>query len=207
MTIQLSQTSKMPCKSWSLQAIVTCPGSRGKDGNLVEVCSDCYAMKGTYRFPVVKKPREINRTDWKRDNWENDMVEALLHEDFFRWFDSGDCYHPLLAEKIYSVMKRTLWCKHWLPTRSYKIARIKPWLTKMKRLPNVSVRYSSDRINRFNFRLHGSMVYDCNTKGGKRMGEQNLSVKPCRAETRNNQCGSCRACWDKSIKIIGYPIQ
>ena len=27
----------------------------------------------------------------------------------------------------------------------------------------------------------------------------------CPARTQGNQCGSCRACWDKSIKNISYP--
>ena len=33
--LKLSKASKMPCRSWSLQALDTCPGSRDKSGDLV----------------------------------------------------------------------------------------------------------------------------------------------------------------------------
>ena len=32
MTIKLSKAGKMPCRSWSLQALTTCAGSVGDDG-------------------------------------------------------------------------------------------------------------------------------------------------------------------------------
>jgi hypothetical protein len=205
--VRLSKTSKMPCLSWSLEAKKTCPGSHNKDGNLVEVCQGCYAAKGFYHMPTSKKLRDYNRSDWKRDEWVDEIIAALLGQEYFRWFDSGDIYHPRLAGKIYLVMRATPNTKHWLPTRSHKVKRIKPYLTSMKRLSNVAVRYSSDRINRFNRRVHGSMVYDPTTMKGRFMGEKNLSVKACRAWTRGHKCGDCRACWDRSIKLVGYPLQ
>ncbi|GAI65558.1 unnamed protein product, partial [marine sediment metagenome] len=73
--LKLSKASKMPCKSWSLEAIDTCAGSRDPvTGELVPVCADCYAAKGTYRFPAVKALRVHNKQDWKRDDWVSDMV-------------------------------------------------------------------------------------------------------------------------------------
>ena len=92
-TVKLSVTSKLDgIKSWSLQALDTCPGSKAADGTLVPACSGCYATTGNYLFGNVKAPREHNRQDWQRDDWEFDMVMALLDEDYFRWFDSGDLY-------------------------------------------------------------------------------------------------------------------
>ena len=26
----------------------------------------------------------------------------------------------------------------------------------------------------------------------------------CKAYTRGNQCGDCRACWDKTVKNVSY---
>ena len=49
--IKLSKASKMPCRSWSLQAIDTCPASIGSDGELVDACKGCYATTGNYNFP------------------------------------------------------------------------------------------------------------------------------------------------------------
>ena len=83
--IKLSTPSKMPCKSWSLQAIDTCPGSIDPStGGLVPACQGCYATDGNYRFPNVKAPRIHNREDWKRTEWVSDMVEAIKNDPFFR---------------------------------------------------------------------------------------------------------------------------
>jgi hypothetical protein len=123
MTIKLSKASKMPCRSWSLQALDTCPASVNSDGTLVDACKGCYATDGNYRFSNVKAPRVHNREDWKRDAWVDDMVSELDSDRYFRWFDSGDVYDIRLARKIYEVMKRTPWCHHWLPTRMHKFAK------------------------------------------------------------------------------------
>jgi hypothetical protein len=72
--LKLSKASKMPCRSWSLQALDTCPASKNSDGSLVPACSGCYAVGGNYRFPNVKAPREHNKEDWKRSDWVADMV-------------------------------------------------------------------------------------------------------------------------------------
>ena len=72
---RLSKASKMPCRSWSLQALDTCPASRKADGSLVDACSGCYATGGNYRYPNVKAPREHNREDWKHDDWDDAMVQ------------------------------------------------------------------------------------------------------------------------------------
>jgi hypothetical protein len=188
----------MPCKSWSLQAGETCPGSIDPATKKpVAVCAGCYAKDGFYNMPSVVKVRDENREDWKRDEWEDEMVALLDTERYFRWFDSGDCYHPLLAKKIYNVMKRTPWCNHWMPTKSYKIARIRIYLDMMKELPNASIRYSSDSINGEYTDEHGSTVIP--------YAEDNTTAKLCDAFTRGGKCGPCRACWNKDVAVIAYP--
>ena len=195
--INFSQASKMPCRSWSLPALKTCPGSKSKDGNLVPACAGCYATSGHYRYPNVKTPREKNRLDWKRDSWVDDMVEELDNDRYFRWFDSGDVYHPDLAEKIYYVMLRTPWVKHWLPTRSYKLTKIKVWLERMKQLPNVSVRYSSDSIlGEYTEGLHGSTIIPS--------ADTSTNAAICPAPKNDGKCGKCRTCWDKNVAVVAY---
>jgi len=144
--IKLSKANKMPCKSWSLQAIDTCPASKDSNGDLVPACQGCYATTGNYRFPNVKAPREHNREDWKRDAWVDDMVQELDTERYFRWFDSGDVYDLRLADKILAVMIATPWVKHWLPTRMHKFPKFAPVLAEMDALSNVVVRLSSDSV-------------------------------------------------------------
>ena len=124
--IKLSKASKMPCRSWSLQALVTCPASKDANGELVAACAGCYATTGNYNFPNVKAPREHNKDDWKRSEWVDDMVQELDADRYFRWFDSGDVYDIRLAKKILEVMKRTPWVRHWLPTRMHKFDKFVP---------------------------------------------------------------------------------
>lgn len=139
----------MPGRSWSLQALETCPGAvkkGSKNKELVDACKGCYARSGFYRMPNVIDARAHNKQDWKRPEWIGDMVAELQNDRWFRWFDSGDLYSTRLAEKIYSVMQQTPHCNHWLPTRSYKFSKFHRILAKMAALPNVVVRLSSDRI-------------------------------------------------------------
>lgn len=200
MTVLLSKASKMPGKSWSLQAGETCPGSINPETKeVIEVCADCYAKSGFYRMENVKAPRIHNRKDWKRTDWTDDMVQALDNERWFRWFDSGDIYTAALAQKIYEVARRTPWCNHWIPTKSYNIPKIRYWLDRLKELPNVSVRFSSPSVHGEYSSFHGSTVVQS-------VSDNIAGAKMCDAYTRGGKCGPCRACWDKDISLVVYPL-
>ena len=197
--IKLSKASKMPCKSWSLQALDTCPGSKKPDGSLVDACKGCYATTGNYRYPNVVKPRLSNQIDWKRELWVRDMVRELDNERYFRWFDSGDVYDLRLAKKILEVMQQTHWCSHWLPTRMHKFPKFLPVFEKMEALQNVVVRYSSDSVT-------GETIPGKTTSTITPFaGDDTDIISVCRAYEREGKCGSCRACWDKSVPVIAYP--
>mgnify|MGYP003640354316 FL=1 len=109
--LKISQTSKMPCPSWSLEAVATCPGSiiPHTKGKLVDACSKCYANKGFYKFKPAKNLRIHNKQDWKTDDWVSEMVSYLKDYARFRWFDSGDIYVVPLAKKILQVCEQTPW--------------------------------------------------------------------------------------------------
>ena len=196
--VKLSQVSKLDgIRSWSLPAVTTCPGARDDSGDLVDVCKGCYATEGNYRLPNVKNAREHNREDWKRDGWVDDMVAALENERYFRAFDSGDFYHPELINKFYEVARRAHWCKFWIPTRSHKIPHLAVGIRMLETLPNVVVRRSADRINQYDPAIHGSVVV---TPGAVPDG-----VTICTAYMRKPAtCNGCRACWNKSVRTIGY---
>lgn len=200
MPVKLAQTSKMPCKSWSLQALETCPGSIIK-GVIVDACKGCYARTGFYLMGNAVRAREHNREDWKRDAWVDDMVEALANDRYFRWFDSGDCYDLKLAKKILEVMQRTPWVNHWFPTRMGKFSKFVSVFLEMDALTNVVIRHSSD-----------SVVGDTVDYG---YGQSSTIVSTasdvpsdsfvCGAYTRDGKCGPCRKCFDKATKVIIYP--
>ena len=138
--------------------------------------------------------------DWKRSGWVAAMVKAIGKGKYFRWFDSGDVCSAELAKKIYNVMLQTPNCEHWLPTRSYKIGGIEDWLISMSFLDNVTVRYSSDSVN-------GGTVPGNTTSTIIQSAENFIPSKGyalCRAFERKGKCGSCRACWSKSIHTVAY---
>ena len=197
--VKLSKTSKLGTKSWSLQALETCPGSKAADGSLVPACSGCYATTGMYHFGPVKAVRADNKADWQRDGWTADMVKALSKDSHFRWFDSGDMYSLELANKMLAIMTATPNTKHWLPTRMYKFPKFQAVLKAMQALPNVMVRYSSDAVDgSYTEGLHGSTIVPDATSAP-------AGVTVCQAYNQGGKCLTCRACYNKDIAVIGYP--
>jgi len=197
--IKLSKASKMPCRSWSLEALTTCPASKNKDGSLVDACKGCYATTGNYRFPNVKAPRVHNQEDWKRKDWASDMIAELDNDRYFRWFDSGDMYDLRLAKKILEVAKATPHCNHWLPTRMHKFAKFSKVINELESLPNVVVRKSSDSVT-------GGLIKGTNTSTIiPTIDNATKGMVVCKAYERDGKCGTCRSCWDKSVSVIAYP--
>ena len=200
--VKLSKTSKLDgILSWSLQAIETCPGAIQDtvDGIpvLVDACKGCYATTGNYNYPNVKAPRAYNKSDWKRDEWVQEMIDALDSSRYFRWFDSGDVFDIRLAEKIYAVMAGTPHCKHWMPTRMHKFDKFKPVLERMNKLDNVVVRYSSDSIS-------GGLVAGQYTSTIVESVDDAGTMTACRAYEHEGKCNGCRACWNKVVDVVAY---
>ena len=197
---RFSKPSKMPCRSWSLQALDTCPASKKADGELVDACKGCYATTGFYAMGSVKAPREHNREDWKHSDWVDVMVAELDNDRYFRWFDSGDLYSLALAEKVLEVMRRTPWCNHWLPTRMHKFEKFAPVLAKMQALPNVVVRLSSDSVT-------GETVQGAATSSTiiPTVSHSLPSMSVCEAYDRDGKCATCRLCWSKDVAVVAYP--
>ena len=197
--LKLSKASKMPCKSWSLEALVTCPASKNKDGSLVDACKGCYATTGNYRFPNVKAPRAHNKEDWKRESFVSEFIQELDTERYFRWFDSGDMYDLRLANKILEIMKATPWVNHWLPTRMHKFAKFAEVIAQMESLPNVVVRKSSDSVT-------GGVIEGLTTSTiAPDAASAPEGAKVCEAYTRGGKCGTCRLCWSKDVALVAYP--
>jgi hypothetical protein len=195
--IKLSKTSKLDgILSWSLQAIDTCPGSSDGNGGLVPACQGCYATTGNYRFANVKKPREFNREDWKRDSWVNDMLIALDSSRYFRFFDSGDMYDLKLANKILELCTKAHWVKFWIPTRMHKFAKFAPVLNKLNALSNVVVRCSSDSVN-------GDIIQG-QTTSTIFSDQVPAGAVECQAYQHEGTCNGCRACYDKAVPVIAY---
>lgn len=197
--MKLSRVSKLDgIRSWSLTALLDCPGSRNDDGSIVLPCQGCYARGGLYHMQTVRAVREHNRQDWQREGWVADMVAELDKERYFRWFDSGDIYTVELAERILEVMQQTPWCSHWLPTRMMKFPKFASVFARMQALPNVKVRFSSDSITgEFTPGLHGSTIVSDESQVQE-------GVFLCRAYENGGRCSGCRACYSQDVPMVAY---
>ena len=79
-----------------------------------------------------------------------------------------------------------------------KFPKFQSVIKKMMELDNVSVRFSSDSINGEFDDRHGSVIIADSESAP-------AGVTVCGAYSRGGKCGDCSACWDKSVKVIGYP--
>lgn len=195
--IKLSKTSKLDgILSWSLQAIETCPGSSDGKGGLVPACQGCYATTGNYNYPDVKLPRALNKEDWQRSEWVNDMLIALDSSRYFRFFDSGDMYSIDLANKILELCTKATWVKFWIPTRMHKFNKFKQVIDALNALPNVVVRLSSDSVT-------GEVIEGLNTSTIF-SGDVPEGATECQAYQHEGKCNGCRACYSKDVQVIAY---
>ena len=184
----LSKPSKMP--GWSIGI----PAKECKTGKKLRqiknsVCEGCYALKGCYVFKVVQEAQYKRLEAISHPDWVLAMATLINSKkpDVFRWHDSGDVQDVQHLEKIFEVCKLTPAKRHWMPTRE---AWIKDHMHKAP--ANLVVRFSSPMIDQ------GPVKSWANTS------TVSTKSRSCPAPDNNNECGSCRACWDPLVKNIEY---
>lgn len=199
----LTQTSKMPCKSYSLPTVACKTGFRmAKIAG--SICSSCYANKGFYSmYQSTIEPAQHARLESISDPlWVSAMVALIGPDSYFRWHDSGDIQSLAHLEKIANVCRETPHCQHWLPTREYGI--VKAYIAKHGALPsNLTVRLSAmypDQPVSVPASLRGVRgIAVSNVHTSQPIGED------CSASKQGGACLDCRACWD-ATKTISYKI-
>jgi hypothetical protein len=184
----LSKPSKMP--GWSIGI----PAKECKTGAKLRlipnsVCEGCYALKGCYVFKVVQEAQYKRLEAISHPDWVLAMATLINSKkpDVFRWHDSGDVQDLEHLEKIFEVCRLTPGKRHWMPTRE-------AWIKDhMKDAPaNLVVRFSSPMIDQ------GPVKSWANTS------TVSTKSRTCPAPDNNNECGTCRACWDPLVKNIEY---
>lgn len=161
------------------------------------VCSKCYAMRGHYKtFAKSVVPAQQRRlASLIHPQWVEAMVVAIGRAKWFRWFDSGDLQSVDMLKKIAEVARRTPHCKHWVATRERGIVR--EFLKHSDVPSNVVIRVSASWPDVPVKPLAG--VQEANVHKDKApVGYA------CPARSQGNVCGSCRACWDKSVQTVSY---
>ena len=184
----LSKPSKMP--GWSIGI----PAKECKTGSKLRlipnsVCSECYALKNCYMFKVVQEAQYKRLKAIDHPQWVEAMALLINSKkpDVFRWHDSGDVQDFTHLMKIFQVCKLSPAKRHWMPTRE---AWIKDHMHKAP--ANLVVRFSSPMVDQ------GPVKSWANTS------TVSTKSRSCPAPDNNNECGSCRACWDPLVKNIEY---
>jgi len=200
----LTQTTKMPCKSYSLPTIACRTGFKMR-AIAGSICADCYAEKGNYRkyangIEPAQHARLVSITD---ELWVDAMVVSIGADKYFRWHDSGDIQDIEHLEKIAEVARRTPDCMHWLPTREYGIVSA---FTAQYDIPkNLIIRLSAMFTDK-------PVVVPASLKNVAGVAVSNVHAKSapigtaCNAPKQNGECRTCRACWNRNVAAVSYSI-
>ena len=194
----LSKPSKMPGYGYSLPAHACLTGSK-----LAQIpgtpCHKCYAMRGNYLYPSVRSGLTKRLEAIENLRWVEAMTLLIRSRcsnkgiDHFRWFDSGDLQSSDMLSRIIAVCNATPKIQHWLPPQDRAfVAQFNDHIP-----DHLCVRISTTKVGKppaLNRRLNAQTSTVNWNKGFQ-----------CGAQSRGNQCGPCRACWDKSIPNVNYP--
>lgn len=195
----LSEPTKMPGFGYSISA------KKCKTGSKLHkikgsVCFNCYARRGNYQWFATQSCLTKRQNVMERDiNWVSNMVELIKRKGhgFFRWFDSGDLQNIQMLHKIVEVCRMTPDVNHWLPTKEYRF--VQSYIKSGQHLPSNLV-----------IRLSGYMIDgEAPVALANRLGVNTSSVTKtqnftCPASNQQNECGSCRKCWNKEISNVVY---
>ena len=196
----LSNTSKMPAYSWGISA-KDC--KTGKKLALIDgtICNKCYANKGCYVFKVVQDAHKFRLKAVELNEWVDYMIQLITIKYkkldksrlYHRWFDSGDIQSYSHLMKIFEVCENTPHIKHWIATREYSIVD----KVDEKDVPkNLCLRVSAIKVD-------GAIPKFWKWTSGVHKDKRHKG-RECPAYKQNNECGSCRACWNRNIKQISY---
>lgn len=190
----IANTSKLDTCSISLSAF-DC--KKGSELSKIEgsVCHICYARKGMYRFPNVKKALKKRTKLIYQDTWEAALTfiiktkKKIVSSGLFRWHDSGDIQDSIHLEKILNVAANTPEIKHWLPTKESNLVK----------------NYKGEIPSNIVIRLSGSMV---DGKAPNYKWTSTVTSDPdkatCRAFETGGECSGCTKCYDPEVKNVVY---
>lgn len=201
----LSNPSKMPWYGWSISAKACITGSKLRE-TPGSTCSKCYAHKGFYTMPKVKRAldRRLKALDHPQFVQAFALVLNTLYdknggkEDRFRWHDSGDLQNVEHLRKIVQICNLTPRIRHYLPTRE-------PWIVAgFKRnggvIPsNLFLKISHPMIGGTFDKPPMGLSY---TTVGNDSDNQVFQCPALRYQ--GNKCRSCDRCWTSSN--INYPL-
>lgn len=206
------------------------------------VCDRCYAKKGRYtkfvniiiKQRIVREWMDIQFSRATRDNPFGTFVEQfgrgvgfLSHEfvreimfqngvdtRYFRLFDSGEVYKPVVYLALRAVALRLRNVRFWMPTRMWVYAEFRDLVASNPPPPNLVVRPSALFVGAAAPALAGTVPgFSAGTTVNRKEEDLPRSVWRCPAyfggKTESctaNHMGSCRRCWDSPGTVVSYKM-
>jgi hypothetical protein len=214
--------SKMPGTAYGISAYHCITGGKLAQVN-GSVCEDCYAVKGNYIGPTVKRAHaDRERSLRNLPLWTETMAKylAFLHgpkgpakgksgnpinKGWHRWHDAGDLQSVEHLAAICEVARRTPEIRHWLPTR--ELAFVRQYVRDGGIVPNnLAIRVSATMVD-------GPATKAWGTTSGvhTREDSQPAGTHYCPAPTHGGTCNHpsdaskhCRACWSNDVAHVSY---
>jgi hypothetical protein len=203
----LGYPSKMPGTSYGIPASAC--GVGGKLAAIAgSVCSDCYALKANYQYRSVRSAQMKRLRSLTHPRWVGAMVRQLSHmhslengkprrgrngpivPGWHRWHDAGDLQSMQHLANICAVAQLTPSLWHWLPTREGGI--VKRYRDAGGVIPeNLCIRVSATMVD-------GSPPSFWPQTSGVH--------HDCSARFHDGKCGECRACWNREVNHVEYPL-
>lgn len=204
--------SKMPGTSYGIPAQACITGAKlAMVGG--SVCHDCYALKGRYGLPNVRKGLERRLAAIRDPRWVEAMVVLLSHAHaqptikwrfgekeagYHRWNDTGDLQDVAHLDKIIQIAERLPDIKFWLPTREagMVLAYVKARGGAQYLPANLVIRVSATMVDDKPPRSWPltSTVHEHKEPSGR----------SCPAPDQGNECRDCRACWSRDVANVSY---
>ena len=200
----LSAPEKMPGLATML------PASSCQRGSILRlepdtVCSTCYACEGRFLFPNVQAAMQRQYdalTATLRDPsrlvpYVETMAAAIRMDGRdFRHFASGDFQSPQHIGAVCAIASLTPDVRHVAHTREFD--HVVAYLDRGGSIPkNLAIRISADYIGwkpeDWLLEITGMGSWVTNDGG-----------VTCQAPKNGGKCGSCRACWSRSVSLIGF---
>ena len=207
----LSRPTKLPGWAFGLSPANCVTGSRLRSVPGT-VCSECYAAKNAYLWKSVtaanrRRDRLLQRaltSPKARRRYTTAFARLLsrIRHPYFRWHDSGDLQSRDHLALICDIASHTPRVRHWLPTREYTMVR--DYLAAGGAIPeNLSVRLSAHLCDQV--LPPAAIPTGCTSSGVF----ADLATAPgfrCPARSGTPCPDHCRACWDRGVPLVTYPL-
>lgn len=197
-------------QAFSLPARKTCPSGCLLSKNPLSTCAGCFGADGQYNMnPNLKdklaqnqaKIEEALKTEVGQNLWIAAMTRLISAKGkgggYFRVHDVGDFFREDYFPLWIAVANALPEWKFWVPTKQFMLAK------KYQNLipENFILRVSTPLVDEPPIKLAGVNLPTATVH----YAEHPYGFV-CPAPEQGGKCGDCRACWDRSVPNVSYPL-